>query len=125
MSVGTAVMGFSICLDCGALCRTATLMGALIYIGQTGDAVFGGLVLFAMALGMGAPLIVYGASAGKLLPRAGAWMNVVKAVFGFGLLALAIWMLERIWEPGVIMLAVGTAGTGRGHAAARGGPVAP
>ena len=92
---GVAVMGFLSALIVGP-CVAAPLAGALIYIGQTGDAVLGGLALFALSMGMGAPLIAIGTSAGKLLPRAGAWMDAVKAVFGVMLLGVAIWMLERI-----------------------------
>ncbi|MEW5756772.1 MAG: protein-disulfide reductase DsbD [Pseudomonadota bacterium] len=92
---GTAIMGFLSALIVGP-CVAPPLAGALIYIGQTGDAVLGGTALFALSLGMGAPLLAIGASAGKLLPRAGHWMNNVKAVFGVMLLAVAIWMLERI-----------------------------
>jgi thiol:disulfide interchange protein DsbD len=101
--IGAAIMGALSALVVGP-CVAPALMGALIYIGQTGDAVLGGAALFAMAMGMGIPLIVWGTSAGRLLPRAGAWMNAVKAVFGVGLLALAIWMLERVVPPPVIML---------------------
>ncbi len=101
--IGAAIMGALSALIVGP-CVAPALMGALIYIGQTGDAVLGGLALFAMALGMGIPLVIWGTSAGKLLPRAGQWMNAVKAVFGVGLLALAIWMLERVLPGAVIML---------------------
>jgi len=100
---GVAVMGFLSALIVGP-CVAPPLAGALIYIGQTGDAVLGGVGLFALALGMGAPLLVIGASAGKLLPRAGSWMNTVKAVFGVGMLAVAIVLLERIVPPAVAML---------------------
>ena len=100
---GVAIMGLLSALIVGP-CVAAPLAGALIYIGQTGDAVLGGMALFALSMGMGAPLIAIGTSAGKLLPRAGAWMDAVKAVFGVGLLALAIWMLERILPGGIIML---------------------
>jgi len=100
---GVAIMGFLSALIVGP-CVAAPLMGALIYIGQTGDAVLGGLALFALSLGMGAPLIAIGASAGKLLPKAGVWMDSVKAVFGVLLLAVAIWMLERIAPPAVALL---------------------
>lgn len=92
---GVAVMGFLSALIVGP-CVAAPLAGALIYIGQTGDAVLGGMALFALSLGMGAPLIAIGTSAGKFLPRAGAWMDAVKSVFGVMLLAVAIWMLERV-----------------------------
>ncbi len=92
---GVAIMGFLSALIVGP-CVAAPLAGALIYIGQTGDAVLGGTALFALSMGMGAPLIVIGTSAGKLLPRAGMWMDAIKAVFGVMMLAVAIWMLERI-----------------------------
>ena len=65
-------------------------------IAETGDAVLGGLALFSLSMGMGAPLLVLGASAGKLLPKAGAWMETTKAVFGVMLLGLGIWLLERV-----------------------------
>jgi thiol:disulfide interchange protein DsbD len=99
---GVAVMGFLSALIVGP-CVAAPLAGALIYIGQTGDAVLGGLALFALSLGMGAPLIAIGTGAGKLLPTVGPWMDKIKAVFGVMLLAVAIWMLERIL-PGQVTL---------------------
>ena len=77
-------------------CVAAPLAGVLIYISQTGDPLLGGVALFALGMGMGVPLIVAGVSAGRLLPRAGAWMNAVKAVFGVMLLAVAIYLLERV-----------------------------
>ena len=101
--VGVAIMGFLSALIVGP-CVAAPLAGALIYIGQTGAAVLGGAALFALSLGMGAPLIAIGTSAGKLLPRAGGWMDAIKAVFGVLLLAVAIWMLERVIPPAIIML---------------------
>ena len=100
---GVAVMGFLSALIVGP-CVAPPLMAALIVIGESGDAVLGGTALFAMSMGMGAPLILFGVSAGKLIPRAGAWMDAVKAVFGVGMLAVAIWMLERILAGGLIML---------------------
>ncbi len=100
---GVAVMGFLSALIVGP-CVAAPLMGALIYIGQTGDAVLGGLALFALSLGMGTPLLAIGTSAGKLLPKAGPWMDAIKAVFGVLLLAVAIWMLERILPPATSMV---------------------
>jgi thiol:disulfide interchange protein DsbD len=93
--IGAGIMGFLSALIVGP-CVTAPLIGALIVISQTGDAVLGGAALFSLSIGMGAPLLVIGVSAGKLLPRAGAWMDSIKAVFGVLLLAVAIWMLERI-----------------------------
>lgn len=100
---GVAVMGLLSALIVGP-CVAPPLAGALIYIGQSGDAVLGGAALFAMSLGMGAPLIVIGTSAGKLLPRAGAWMDAVKAVFGVVMLGVAIYLLERILPEAVTML---------------------
>nr|WP_240955757.1 protein-disulfide reductase DsbD [Wenzhouxiangella sp. XN79A] len=127
---GAAIMGGLSALVVGP-CVAPALMGALVYIGQTGDALLGGSALFAMALGMGVPLVIWGTSAGKLLPRAGGWMTAVKAVFGVGLLALAIWMLERVLPGGVIMLLWGALAVvsgiylgalDRAEAAARGWP---
>jgi len=108
--IGAAIMGALSALVVGP-CVAAPLMGALIYIGQTGDAVLGGAALFSMAIGMGVPLMIWGTSAGGLLPRAGGWMVAIKAVFGVGLLALAIWMLERVLPGGVIMLLWGALAT--------------
>ncbi len=104
---GAAVMGLLSALIVGP-CVAPPLAGALIYIGQTGDAVLGGLALFAMSMGMGAPLIAIGTSAGKLLPRAGAWMDTVKAVFGVTMLAVAIYLLERVISPVAAMFLWGT-----------------
>lgn len=100
---GVAVMGLLSALIVGP-CVAPPLMGALIYIGQTGDALLGGIALFALSMGMGAPLLAIGTSAGKLLPRAGGWMDAVKAVFGVMLLAVAVWMLERILPAEITML---------------------
>jgi thiol:disulfide interchange protein DsbD len=74
-------------------CVAAPLAGALLYISQTGDVVLGGLALFAMAWGMGVPLLLMGASAGKLMPRTGTWMEGVKQFFGVLLFATAWWMV--------------------------------
>ena len=100
--IGVAIMGFLSALIVGP-CVTAPLVGALIYIAETGDAVLGGLALFSLSIGMGAPLLVIGASAGKFLPKAGIWMDAVKAVFGVLLLGLAIWLLERVAPAGFTM----------------------
>jgi len=105
--VGVGIMGLLSALIVGP-CVAAPLAGALIYIGQTGDMVLGGMALFALSMGMGAPLLVIGASAGKLLPRAGTWMDTIKAVFGVMMLAVAVWMLERIIPVGMAMMLWGT-----------------
>src|SRR5690606_2448928 len=100
---GAAIMGSLSSLIVGP-CVAAPLAGALIYIGQTGDAVLGGSALFTMGLGMGVPLLLLGASAGKLLPKAGGWLNSTEAVFGVIMLAVAVWMLDRILPAPVTML---------------------
>lgn len=99
---GVAIMGLLSALIVGP-CVAPPLAGALIYIGQTGDAVLGGAALFAMAMGMGAPLVAIGTSAGKLLPKAGGWMDAVKGVFGVMMLGLAITMLERFVPEAITM----------------------
>ena len=100
--LGAVMMGILSALAIGP-CVTAPLTGALIYIGQTGDAYLGGMALFALGIGMGIPLIIIGTYAGKLLPRAGAWMNITKVIFGIGLLAVAVWLLGRILSPTVTL----------------------
>ncbi len=82
-------------------CVGPALVAALSVIGQSGQMVRGGVALFAMAMGMGVPLLVVGASAGQLLPKAGAWMDTVKQAFGALMLAVAVWMLSRIVPAGV------------------------
>lgn len=86
-------------------CVAAPFAGALLYIGQSGDVVLGGAALFAMALGMGVPLIALGASAGALLPRIGPWMNTVKRFFGVLLLAVAIYLVSPLLPIAVQMFA--------------------
>lgn len=76
-------------------CTTAPLTGALLYISQTGDIFIGAAALYALSLGMGLPLLVLGSSGGKLLPKAGNWMNVIKNIFGLLLLAVPVFLLER------------------------------
>ena len=78
-------------------CVSAPLAGVLIYISATGDAAFGAMALFSLGLGMGIPLMILGTTSAKLLPRAGTWMDQVKSIFGVGLLAVAIWLLSRVW----------------------------
>lgn len=92
---GTAIMG---CLSTLILspCVTAPLIGALGYIAQTGNVTLGSIALFFLSLGMGTPLLLIGTSAGKLLPKAGLWMNAVKSFFGIMLIAVAIYLMERI-----------------------------
>ncbi|WMD23794.1 protein-disulfide reductase DsbD [Achromobacter seleniivolatilans] len=89
---GALVMGALSALIVGP-CVAAPLAGALLYISQTGDVFLGGSALFAMAWGMGVPLLIVGASSGALLPKAGPWMDGVKRLFGMLLLATAWWML--------------------------------
>ena len=109
--VSVAVMGFLSALIVGP-CVAAPLAGALVYIGQTGDAILGGLALFSMSIGMGLPLIVVGVSAGKFMPRPGAWMTLVSAVFGVMMLGVAIWMLERVVDTYITMLLYSMLGIG-------------
>lgn len=111
--VGVGVMGVLSALIVGP-CVAAPLVGVLIFIGQTGDAVRGGVTLFALSLGMGAPLLAFGASAGKLAVKAGAWMNTVKSLFGILLLGVAVWLLARILPPRVTMLLWGALAIGTG-----------
>jgi thiol:disulfide interchange protein DsbD len=100
---GVFIMGALSALIVGP-CVAAPLSGALLYIGQSGDWLLGGTALFAMSLGMGVPLIVVGTSAGSLMPRAGTWMETVKAVFGVLLLAVAVWMISRVIPPEVTLI---------------------
>ncbi len=86
-------------------CVAAPLAGALLYIGQSGDVVLGGAALFAMALGMGVPLLVVGASAGALLPKAGPWMETVNRFFGVVLLGVAIYLVSPLLPPPIHLLA--------------------
>ncbi|MCM8613814.1 protein-disulfide reductase DsbD [Accumulibacter sp.] len=101
---GVAAMGALSALIVGP-CVAAPLAGALLYIGQSGDAFLGGAALFSLALGMGAPLLVVGASAGTLLPKSGPWMEAVKKAFGVILLATAVWLVSPVIPPVVQMLA--------------------
>ena len=92
---GVAIMGTLSAIIVGP-CVAAPLAGALLYIGQTGDALLGGIALFCMALGMGAPLLAVGLSAGTLLPKSGGWMEAVKNAFGVLLLATALWIIAPV-----------------------------
>ncbi|WP_137887024.1 protein-disulfide reductase DsbD [Pseudomonas sp. 2FE] len=86
-------------------CVSAPLAGALLYISASGDALGGGLKLFALGLGMGAPLVLFAAGGGALLPKSGIWMVIVRNAFGVLLLAVAVWLLERVL-PGAWALAL-------------------
>ena len=77
-------------------CVTAPLAGALLFVSQSGDVVQGGSALFAMASGMGMPLLLLGASAGRWVPKAGAWMHSVKQMFGLSLLGVTLWVAQPI-----------------------------
>ncbi len=101
--LGAAIMGAFSSLIVGP-CVAAPLAAALIYIGQTGDVILGGSALFVMGFGMGIPLLIIGASAGSLLPKAGHWLNASKSIFGVIMLAVAVWMLERVIAPELAML---------------------
>ncbi|WP_323001488.1 protein-disulfide reductase DsbD [Denitromonas sp.] len=103
---GVVIMGVLSALIVGP-CVAAPLAGALLYIAQTGDAVLGGVALFVMALGMGAPLIAVGVAARSVLPKAGPWMEGVKKAFGIMLLALAVWMISPVVPAVVPMLGWG------------------
>lgn len=101
---GVAIMGMISGLVCSP-CTTAPLSGALIYVAQSGDLWLGAAALYALSLGMGLPLLLLGTSGGKLLPKAGAWMDVIKQLFGFALLAVPILLLSRLWSDQVTTLA--------------------
>lgn len=100
---GVGIMGVISALVVGP-CVAAPLAGALLYISQTGDPYTGGMALLALGLGMGAPLLAVGTSAGKFVPKAGAWMNRVKYAFGFLMLGMAIWMLDRVLPTATVPL---------------------
>jgi len=100
---GVAIMGALSALIV-TTCVGPALVAALLVIGQSGQMARGGAALFAMSIGMGTPLLIVGASAGKLLPKAGAWMDFVKKLFGVMMLAVAAWMLARIVPERVTLL---------------------
>jgi thiol:disulfide interchange protein DsbD len=104
--MGAGVMGVLSALIVGP-CVTAPLVGALVYIGQTGDPVRGGIALFALSMGMGVPLLLVGTSLGGLLPRAGGWMDTVKQAFGILLLAVALWFARTLLPAGLVMVGWG------------------
>ncbi|MGI9248535.1 MAG: protein-disulfide reductase DsbD, partial [Woeseiaceae bacterium] len=102
-TIGAFIMGALSALIVTA-CVAPALIAALTVMAQTGDMLRSGSALFAMSLGMGAPLLLVGAAQGKLLPKAGPWMVAVRNAFGFMMLGLAIWMLSRILPGSVTML---------------------
>ena len=101
---GVAAMGALSALIVGP-CVAPPLAGAVLYIGQSHDPVLGGAALFLLAMGMGVPLLVFGAAAGRGLPTNGPWMTTMQRIFGFVFLGLAVWMLSRIL-PGAATLAL-------------------
>ncbi|WP_394779837.1 protein-disulfide reductase DsbD [Undibacterium sp.] len=100
--IGVFIMGALSALIVGP-CVAGPLAGALLYISQTRNIWIGGWALFSMAVGMSVPLLLTGVSAGSLLPRAGAWMDQVKKVFGLLLIAVAIWMVSPVFAVPVMM----------------------
>ena len=111
--IGIAIMGFLSALIVGP-CIAPPLAGALVYIGQTGDAVLGGMALFVMSLGMGVPLLLIGLGAGRFMPKPGGWMEGVTKFFGIVMLGVAIWLLNRVLDGSTIialwvLLILGTA----------------
>jgi thiol:disulfide interchange protein DsbD len=111
--IGIAIMGFLSALIVGP-CVAPPLAGALVYIGQTGDAVLGGMALFVMSLGMGVPLLLIGLGAGRFMPKPGGWMEGVTKFFGIVMLGVAIWLLNRVLDGSTIialwvLLILGTA----------------
>lgn len=101
--IGAAIMGALSALIVGP-CVAPALAAAILVIGQSGDPVLGGTALFSLSLGMGTPILAFGTSAGKLLPKVGGWMDAVKRVFGVAMLAVAITMLERILPAALSMV---------------------
>lgn len=101
--VGVAAMGALSALVVSP-CVSAPLAGALIYIGNTGDGVLGGISLMALGLGMGAPLLVIGTTGGNMLPKAGGWMDSIKGLFGVGLLAVALWLVKHLMPDSLVLI---------------------
>ncbi len=96
--LGVAVMGILSTLIVSP-CVTPPLIGALIYIGKTGNMFLGGSALFALGFGMGIPILLIGTAFGKFLPKAGKWMNWIRAIFGILMLIMAGWIISRIYSP--------------------------
>lgn len=113
--VGATALGFLSALLVGP-CMTAPLAGALLYIGQTGSAVYGGLALFALGLGMGLPLLAIATFGARILPKPGAWMERVNIAFGYLMVGMAVMMLDRflpgtlsllLWGAWILSIAIG------------------
>ncbi len=100
--IGAAIMG-SLSTLILSPCVTAPLIGVLTYIAQSHNVLLGSITLFVLSLGMGTPLLLIGTSAGKILPKSGSWMNVVKAFFGILLLGVALYLMDRILPKSLIM----------------------
>jgi thioredoxin:protein disulfide reductase len=88
-------------------CVTAPLAGALLFLSKTGDVWLAGSALFAMAWGMSVPLLILGASAGRWLPRSGAWMHAIKRFFGLLLLGVALWIVQPVLPSALVLVAWG------------------
>lgn len=101
---GAALMGLLSGLVASP-CTTAPLTAALLYVAQSGDLALGALTLYILSMGMGLPLLILGSTGGKFLPKAGAWMDLVKASFGFLLLAVPVWLLSRFLPAYVVVIA--------------------
>lgn len=121
---GAAALGFLSALLVGP-CMTAPLAGALLYIGQTGSAVQGGLALFALGLGMGLPLLIIAVFGARVLPKPGAWMERVRIAFGYVMLGMAVMMLTRfltgtlslvLWGAWILSVAIGLVAWAQGVA---------
>lgn len=107
--IGVAIMG-ALSAIVVSPCVSAPLAGALIFISSTGDMVQGFLALFALGMGMGVPLLIVGTGGNRLIPSAGAWMNVVKAAFGILLLAIALYLMTRLLDRSTTLIAWGVFG---------------
>jgi thioredoxin:protein disulfide reductase len=101
--IGVAIMGVLSTLIVSP-CTTAPLTGAMLYIASTEDLWFGGLALYALGVGMGIPLLLVGMSAGKLLPKAGNWMNQIKVFFGVSLIGMALYIARFLIQDQVYLI---------------------
>ena len=107
--IGIFIMGFLSALITGP-CVAAPLAGALLYIANSGNVILGGATLFAMGLGAGLPLLIIGASSGKILPRPGVWMENIKKFFGFVMIFTAVWLSGKVLGEQISMLLYGIVG---------------